>query len=153
MVVAGRMPSEFPLYESHREQMKTGDLITFSGKNLGANLIKLVTRSSYSHIGMVLEMEMGGGFGQSILLVESHNSLETPDVKTNMIIRGVQMQWLSDRLNFHRGAAWWVPLRTPLATDNLEKMQRWLRQTHRTPYDYSQLVGAGFDLLDRKSVV
>ncbi|MGE5657793.1 MAG: hypothetical protein ACM37W_14400 [Actinomycetota bacterium] len=146
-----RQESSLSLYEQYRPQMKTGDIIAFSGNGSFSKLIKSVTKSRYSHLGMVLDVDMGGGFGRSVLLIESTLLTNSPNYDDRPAIRGVQIQWLSKRLQMYSGLAWWVALKQPLPEENLIQMQSWLRQTYnkKTPYDCTQIMGAALDFFDR----
>lgn len=66
-----RETSSLYQYEKVRSQIKAGDTIAFSGSTGFSDFIKLATRSPYSHVGIVLKVYFGGGFGESILMVES----------------------------------------------------------------------------------
>ncbi len=145
-----RNDSPLSEYEKYRDQMKSGDVIAFSGNGNFSKLIKWSTRSNYSHVGMVLKLDLGGGFGKSLLLVESTLLTDLANYDNKPAIRGVQMQWLSKRLQMYNGDAWWIPLKQPLPEYNLRKMQGWLRQTYnkQTPYDDTQIMGAAIDIFD-----
>lgn len=131
--------------------MKTGDAIAFSGKAGFSNLIKWVTKSLYSHVGLVLTARLGGGFGPSVLIVESTTETDLTDVYNRQVIKGVQLHWLSKRIQMYDGEVFWVPLKEPLPTEGKTQMEAWLRETHnqRVPYDSVQVMGAGLDLFDR----
>lgn len=147
-----RNPSSINTYEQNRPQMKTGDVIAFSGKGGFSDVIKWATRSIYSHVGIIMEIDMRGGFDQSILLIESTTLTTIPEAKsTGEVIKGVQIHWLSKRVETYNGSVWWVPLKDPLPQDKMMQMQSWLRDTRnkRTPYDTVQALGAGLDLFDK----
>lgn len=147
-----RNPSRINTYEQNRPQMKTGDVIAFSGRGGFSEVIKWATRSIYSHVGIIMEIEMGGGFDQSILLIESTTLTTLPEAKNNgEILKGVQIHWLSKRVETYNGSVWWVPLKNPLPQDKMIQMQSWLRDTRnkRTAYDSAQALGAGIDLFDK----
>jgi hypothetical protein len=145
-----RERSRFSAYEQVRPRMKTGDVVAFSGKSRTSKLICWATGSFYSHVGLVLVTDLGWGFGQTVLLVESTTAVDLPDVLTREVRKGIQMHLLSQRLDAYWGSAWWVALREPLEPEGLDRMTSWLRQTHcrRAPYDTLQAIGAGMDLLD-----
>jgi ASC-1-like (ASCH) protein len=44
-------------YKTFRPQMKTGDLIFFSGDLIASKLISMGTKSAFSHIGMVVRLD------------------------------------------------------------------------------------------------
>ncbi len=136
-------------YKEYRPQMKTGDVIAFSGKGRLSNLIKRKTDSPYSHVALVVATDLKG-FGNSVLITESTTLTTLPDAKTGEVIKGVQMQWLSQRLDAYDGQAWWGQVTTPLNWDRKEDMTRWIRRKHteRTPYDAIQAIGAGVDWFD-----
>ena len=146
-----RQTSSIDEYEQNRDKMKTGDVIAFSGNKGAAHIIKWASNSQYNHVALVLETDLGGGFGKSILVIESTPVLEPRDAEGRKAIKGVQINWLSRDLDIYNGKVWWVPLKQPLAPDKLVEMQSWLRQTYneRKRFDTVQALGSGFDLLDR----
>ena len=93
------------LYEEARKQMKAGDVIAFSGKGDFSEIIKWATRSSVSHVGIIL---------QSKLLIGD----KIQDGMFNQIIEsttlngfsGVTISRLSDRLDTYDGEIWWLPI-------------------------------------------
>lgn len=93
---------------------------------------------------------MGGGFGKSVLIIESNIEVKQRDANNQDVIKGVQIHWLSKRLEMYDGDVWWVPLQHKLPQKGLLKMQAWLRETHnqKVPYDFVQVCGASLDLFD-----
>lgn len=148
---AFRKESLLHRYEQHRPQMKTGDVIAFSGNTGFSDLIKWATGSTFSHVGIVLKLELKGGFGDSVMIVESTTETSHQDASDTELIKGVQMSWLSKRTLMYDGAVWWVPLHHPLPPEGRTRAEAWLRETHnqRVPYDTIQVMGAGLDLFDR----
>ncbi|MGC9504887.1 hypothetical protein [Baaleninema sp.] len=148
---AFRKESVLSLYEQHRPQMKTGDVIAFSGNTGFSDLIKWGTGSTYSHVGIVLKLGLSGGFGDSVMVVESTTEVSRSEVSPTEIIKGVQLNWLSKRTLLYDGAVWWVPLKHPLPPEGKTQAEAWLRETHnqRVPYDFAQVMGSGIDLFDR----
>lgn len=146
-----REQSSLELYERYRPQIKSGDVIAFSGNEGFSKLIKWATGSMFSHVGIVLNTNLSGGLGRSVLIVESTVETRVTDATNSEVIKGIQLHWLSKRVLFYNGSVWWVPLKEPLPKEGLEKMQSWLRQTHnqRLPYDYVQVMGAGLDMFER----
>jgi hypothetical protein len=130
--------------------MKTGDVIAFSGKGRVSQIIKWKTGSMFSHVGIVLDTDMQGGVGHAVMLIESTSLKNLPDALCNEVIKGVQIHFLSKRLESYEGEVWWVPLKDRLDNFNSNKIQEWLRNKHfeRTPYDTFQAIGAGADLFD-----
>lgn len=44
-------------YDSRRDKIKTGDIVLFSGEGRISTGIKWFTKSRWSHVGMVLNLE------------------------------------------------------------------------------------------------
>jgi len=130
--------------------MKTGDLIAFSGNAGFSNVIKWATRSPYSHVGMVIESDLGSGFGDSILVIESTLQTTVLDANNKQAIKGIQLHWLSKRVELYDGAVHWLNLNTPMAPEKQAEMEAWLRETHnkKVPYDYLQIYDAAIDWFD-----
>jgi len=137
------------MYNNIRYKMKFGDVVAFSGKGGVSNIIKWKTGSDISHVGMVLESEFIAG-EKRILLIESTSLVNIPDLRTRELIKGVQQQHLSQRLDSYEGQAYYYELKT--VVDDLRKntMYNWLMSKHasRTPYDSVQALGSAIDLLD-----
>lgn len=150
-----REQSSLELYERYRPQIKSGDVIAFSGNEGFSQLIKWATGSMFSHVGIVLNTNLSGGLGRSVLIVESTVETRVLDATNSQVIKGIQLHWLSKRVLSYNGAVWWVSQKQPLPKEGLEKMQSWLRQTHnqRVPYDYVQVMGAGLDMFERLGIV
>ena len=139
-----------PLYPHLRPEMKTGDVIAFSGKGRISNLIKLVTQSPYSHVGMVIRTNMEEGLGESVLLVESTTLNTVADAFSGKRVKGVQMHWLSQRLRNYPGEAYWLPLKEAVLQEKIPSMLHWLRTIHKNhvAYDSLQAVGSALDVID-----
>lgn len=137
-------------YDEYRPKIKTGDVIAFSGNSLVSKIIKWKTGSPYSHVGIVLDVNMGGAIGQSILFIESTILNNAADLKHLEFIKGVQMHFLSKRLESYDGSAWWLPLQEELLPHQTHNIQSWLRQIHneKVKYDAIQALGAGMDFFD-----
>ncbi len=137
-------------YIEYRSQMRTGDVIAFSGKGRVSEIIKWKTGSPYSHVGLVLEVDLYGGIGDAVFLIESTTLSNLPDIKTGEFREGVQLHFLSNRVDSYDGEIWWVPLKDGLSQTAEFKLQKWLRGKHqsRTKYDNFQVFGAGLDLFD-----
>ena len=88
-------------YESVRDELRTGDIVLFSGKGAVSNIIKLATSSAWSHVGMVLRLPQSG----AVFLWESTTLSNLKDVVDGKAKRGVQLVLLSDRLRTYDGRA------------------------------------------------
>lgn len=85
-------------YEEIRDDLKTGDIVLFSGKGFVSWLIKKVTKNKYSHVGMVLRID---GF-DFVALWESTTLNDTPDI-FHKKRKGVQIVQLSQRMKGYNG--------------------------------------------------
>lgn len=137
------------LYEEARKQMKAGDVIAFSGKGDFSEIIKWATRSSVSHVGIIL---------QSKLLIGD----KIQDGMFNQIIEsttlngfsGVTISRLSDRLDTYDGEIWWLPIKKDID----EKMDKknfydFLIHQNRKQYDMPQAIKSALDALDRVPIL
>lgn len=138
------------LYSQYREAMKTGDVIAFSGNSRISKIIKWKTDSQYSHVGIVMDADAKGGIGKAVLMVESTALCNQPDVLDGKIIKGVQLHFLSNRLDEYDGKAWWLPLKEVLPHYAAFNMQQWLRniRCENIKYDDFQALGTGADIFD-----
>lgn len=81
-------------YSQIRNDLKTGDLVLFSGKGMISNVIKLMTRSNWSHVGMVVRIEDW----DAVMLWEATNTKRGKDFYSGKPKKGVQLVNLSDRV-------------------------------------------------------
>ena len=88
-------------YEDIRKDLKTGDIVLFSGKGVISYGIKLVTKSKWSHVGMVLRCI----HLEAVFLWESTTLSDVKDAIDGRAKRGVQLVLLSDRLQNYKGEA------------------------------------------------
>ena len=90
-----------PKYEDIRGDLRTGDIILFSGKGGISHAIKLTTNSKWSHVGMVLRLPES----QAAFLWESTTLTNLKDAIDGRVKRGVQLVLLSDRVRTYDGEA------------------------------------------------
>ena len=85
------------LYRQVRPQLQTGDIVLFSGRDPYSFLIRVATRSPYSHVGLVLHLpELN-----SVFLWESTTLIKTPIFSGRQ--EGVHLILLSERLQTYNG--------------------------------------------------
>lgn len=124
--------------------MKPGDIIAFSGKNLGAKLIRWGTKSCYSHLAIVLDVERERG--GRITIAESTTFTTVRDFRNQKCSKGVQIHLLTNWLAAYKddGQAWWIPLARPLTAENQAKMQNWLWniESQKIQFSYQKALGA-----------
>jgi len=84
-----------------------------------------------------------------VLIYEStRNGDHTPDVTSGLDpYTGVHAFEIRQRVASYSGKLWWIPLKDKLEARGEKIMVDWLKANHakRTPYDYSQMIGAGLD--------
>lgn len=125
--------------------MRAGDVIAFSGKGEFSQIIKWATRSSVSHVGVILQSNLlidgnpQKGYFNQIIESTSLNGFS-----------GVTINRLSDRLDTYDGEVWWLPLsvqaRKKLKAD---KFYNWLLHQNRKEYDMPQAVKSALDVIDQ----
>lgn len=137
------------LYQEARTQMKPGDVIAFSGKGDFSEIIKWATRSSVSHVGVIL---------QSQLLIDG----QAQQGMFNQIIEstslngfsGVSISRLSDRLETYEGEIWWLPIRKDIYGQmDRKKFYDFLIHQERKEYDMPQAIKSALDALDKIPVI
>lgn len=122
--------------------MKPRDVIVFDGRAGFSALIKLLTHSQYSHVGMVLK-EQSALFGETLLLIELTTEVKLMDADGRQAIKGVHLHFLSQRLLTFEGSASWIPLKSPIPQQPFEKMLNWLRNVYseKVPYSFARACG------------
>lgn len=86
-------------YDELRGQLKTGDVVLFSGKGLISKGIQWITGSKWSHIGIVLRLDDL----DQVVLWESTTLSKTKDLISGKLVSGVQLVSLSRRLASYKG--------------------------------------------------
>ena len=134
-------------YSDVRKLMKTGDLIAFSGKSRVSSIIKFGTNSDISHVGMVFESNRTGE--HRVEIIESTSLATLPDNRSGELIKGVQMQMLSQRMDMYDGQVYWQPLKKEISEAKQIRMLSWLycAWASKTLYDTKGAVHAGIDIL------
>ena len=87
------------LYSEIRPQIRTGDIVLFSGTGDLSQWIKRLCRSRWSHVGRCLT----AGEDDIVLLWESTTLSNLIDLDTNKRKGGTQVVALSDRINSYDG--------------------------------------------------
>ena len=125
-------------YSTLRSQMRPGDLIGFSGKGPFSTLIKAVTVSDISHVGVILQTQIDNT-GKYINQIIESTSL-TPE------FAGVQINRMSARVRDYEGDIYLYSLTkdSRKKLDLVEFFQFMLKQ-NKKPYDTIQ---AGLSALD-----
>ncbi len=132
-------------YSDMRQNLKTGDIVLFGGRGLISTGIKWLTRSKYSHVGMVLNLPVHDmsnlPVSNVVLLWESTTLSKISDVVSGRARRGVQLVPLSERIKSYNGDIIAVrPLQ--YAKFNAEQMLRLHKLRHNVagrPYEQSKI--------------
>lgn len=86
-------------YNQIRNNLKTGDIVLFSGNSWASNFIKFFSGSKWSHIGLVVKIDE-----YDITLVwESTTLTDLRDINDGIAKKGVQTVPLSSRINTYDG--------------------------------------------------
>lgn len=132
-------------YADARGMMKPGDVIAFSGKSHFSEIIKMVTFSEVSHVGVILQTKIAefddGRFFNQII-----------EAGTVRGFSGVSISRFSERLDDYHGAMWWLPIRTDLR-QNREAHTKFYNflfghAAARTGYDLPQALKSAADGFD-----
>jgi hypothetical protein len=137
------------LYKNIRNHIKTGDVIAFSGEGWVSRLIKRKTRSHISHVGVVFGVT-GDFSNRRILIIESTSLSNIPDKITNEKIKGVQIHFLSHKIQNYQGKVYLFPLKQKLKDGQSRLMCDWLGQVHtkKVQYDNFQAVRSSLDFFE-----
>jgi hypothetical protein len=127
-------------YEEIRDKIRTGDIILFSGNNAISHVIKLLTQSKWSHIGMALRLpEL-----DTIFLWEASSLLNLQDAIEGKAFRGVKLVPIRDRLKEFNGV---VAIRhligidfdEPANTKAKQKLMQFRKKVRIRPYEKDKI--------------
>ena len=131
-------------YEKVRPDLKTGDLILFSGKGGISAGIKWATLSRWSHVGMILVLSEY----DFVTVWESTTLSSVIDLDSKTPKKGVQLVPLSARVASYDGE---IAVRRLLGhkigEDDIKKLMRFRKKVTGTPYeqDKIELIKAAYD--------
>lgn len=116
------------------DQLKSGDIIGFSGDNMLSALINLATYGlpfwSLSHCGIMAHASDG-----RLLLFESTQLDNLPCAIKGVVFHGSQAHELSSVVAAYKGKVWHYPLCRSLYPTEDERLTEFLMATLHTPYD------------------
>ncbi|MDD2598956.1 MAG: hypothetical protein PHO37_07015 [Kiritimatiellae bacterium] len=128
-------------YDAIKERIKPGDMIVFSGRKRFERLIRLVTRSIISHVGVVCRT------GKSVDVMESVGLKQNR--KGGGEGGGVQCRQLAKLVESYDGLMWWLPLsESSRSRFDLEKFTQFLKLAEGKQYDIPQAICAVLDVID-----
>lgn len=130
-------------YEKIRSSMQPGDVIAFSGKKAFSEIIKRVTGSNVSHVGIIIETK---------LQVDDASQGRLFKQVAEATASGVKFTKLSDIAESHEGELWWLPLSSGSRRslkDNSQAFFNFLIDSKGAPYDsLAALIRAWADRFD-----
>lgn len=123
-------------YESIRHNLSTGDIVLFSGKGPISASIKLVTKSKWSHVGMVVCLDEY----DFITVWESTQLGNIKDLETGKFKKGVQVVPLSLRLTHYDGE---IAIRhlqnVNLSSSDIQELMRFRKEMSGRSYEKNTL--------------
>lgn len=129
-------------YQDLRSQLKTGDVLLFSGKSTISEGIKFFTLSKWSHVGMVYKFESELDPDGSIFCWESTSIGNVADAETGKLTNGVQRVELSERFERCLAAGYEIsvrPLTKPLSKEMIRSLNVFRHEVSGRPYEKSKL--------------
>ena len=97
-LIKRKQPRTLDKYNAIRSELDTGDIVLFSGTGFISRMIQIVTRSEFSHVGMVVRVEEW----DMLLLFESTTLSKIKHVETGKRTQGVQLVSLSERIKSYK---------------------------------------------------
>ncbi len=133
-----------PQYADVRADLKTGDLVLFSGASFFSSVIKWAVGGRWSHVGVVVRSPQ---FPGRVLLWEATTLADIADVERGHAAPGVQLVPLSDRLARYAGEFKLRALDKPITPDMDAALTRRRAELSGRPYetDKLELFHAAFD--------
>jgi len=124
-------------YSFIRHSLKNGDVIAFGGTSITSTIIRSVTSSNISHVGIIIKTYPG--FGSPIIQIIESTSLEKS-------FPGVAIQRLSTRISSYNGSVWILPLDDNIRKQmNIKKYLSFVLAQEGKPYDYRQALHSAVD--------
>lgn len=129
-------------YKDIRDNLKTGDIVGFDGKGLIGAGIKFFSRGKYSHIGIVVRKEdmklnIENYRKGAVLLLESTTLGNTKDILKNKHVTGVQLVYLSDKIENYKGSVYIKPVRLKRDIDFIANLNAFILKHIHKPYERS----------------
>lgn len=117
-------------YKEIRDDLKTGDILLFSGQEPVSGIIKLVTRSKWSHSAMVLKIP-----DYDMVFIWESGISKAKDFFEGKPVLGVQLVLLSERLRLSSDPIICRPLKNALTDDQYQKMIEFRNEIKNRPYE------------------
>ncbi|MCK0153232.1 hypothetical protein MWU49_05945 [Alcanivorax sp. S6407] len=111
--------------------LRTGDIVLFSGRGVTSEVIRVFTRSPWSHIGMVVFLPGS----REPLVLESTTLGESADVRLGKPVAGVSLVSLASKLADYEGSVVVRRRHGPDLSENQERLlHRLVRRLMHRPY-------------------
>jgi hypothetical protein len=123
-------------YARIRSDLKTGDLVLFSGASFFSSVIKWAIGGKWSHVGVVVRSPQ---LPERVLLWESTRLADLADVETGRAAAGVQLVHLSERLARYEGAFKLRPLDRPITPEMEQAFAKRRAELCGRPYEQQKL--------------
>ncbi len=129
------------IYDEIRPMLKTGDSISFSGNGIASGIIRLATRSKWSHDAMVVRV------GDRVFCWESTTLSKVKDIEAGIIKSGVQLVNLSQRIATYDGEIGIRRLRQRLTLNDTVILDAMMKEVRDVPYQrgLAELFKAAYD--------
>lgn len=114
-------------YNELKGSLKTGDLLLFSGTGLFSWVIRLTTRSKYSHVAAVYVNKYGK--------IECYESTTLNENESGKKVKGVQINSLDWKLKNYWGRVWIRHLNQPLDWWHKKRLEEFGKKTLGLPYE------------------
>lgn len=134
-------------YTKLEKEIKTGDVIAFSGSGLLSRIIEFFTFSKYSHVGMAVWIQDKFKKTYHLYIAESSISSTATDISGEKR-EGMQIVPFKERMELTNSKVWHVKLLNPLSRKEQSKMKKFLLDCHekKIGYDTDQAISAGLHL-------
>ena len=130
-------------YDKIRNRLRTGDIVLFSSGGVFGSAIQLITRSKWSHVGMVVRVPEW----DFVLLWESVLARDMVDLHTGKVKQGVRLTALSDSLTKYDCDIAVRRLSPCLDAKQIKDLQSFREQMKNRPYEkrYLELMKSAYD--------
>lgn len=120
--------------------VKAGDIIAFSGNSPVSKLIKYITRSHISHVGIVVESSLAPfGEGSKQIVEATSSGVSMSSLKTRIV------KTIADT---EVGPIWLLPLEKELKYYESRTLNKFLTNQLGKQFDYVQSIQTAFDNYD-----
>lgn len=130
-------------YSAMRPYLRTGDIVLCSGNTLFSRIVRRVTRSEWSHCGLIVEHPDTG----ELCIWESTTPTEVADLELGMPVDGVQLVPMHERLRTYPGHVAVRRLDADRTREMLDALHEFRMESAGRPFDRDvfELLRAAFD--------